>query len=51
MPEGDWVEVNADGTMEEVQAEVRRRVEEVRASAKLDKPVQRLWEDELVFGP
>ncbi|BGP53789.1 hypothetical protein JCM8202_005562 [Rhodotorula sphaerocarpa] len=51
MPEGDWVEVNADGTMEEVQAEVRRRVEEVRASAKLDKPVQRLWEDELVSGP
>lgn len=46
MPEGEWIEVDADRAMEDVHQELVSRVDTVLESKKLDAPVQRLWEDE-----
>ncbi|KAG0660836.1 Thymidylate kinase [Rhodotorula mucilaginosa] len=46
MPEGEWIEVDADQAMEDVHREIVSRVDTVLDSNKLDAPVQRLWEDE-----
>lgn len=46
MPEGEWVEVDADRGMDEVHADLLHRVEALLKCEKLNKPVQKLWEDE-----
>lgn len=46
MPEGEWIEVDADRAMEDVHQELVSRVSTVLESKKLDAPVQRLWDDE-----
>ncbi|GAA5978405.1 hypothetical protein JCM10908_004341 [Rhodotorula pacifica] len=46
MPEGEWVEVDADRGVEEVHATIAARVDSVFKGQKLDEPVQKLWEEE-----
>ncbi|CEQ39815.1 SPOSA6832_01372, partial [Sporobolomyces salmonicolor] len=46
MDDGVWNVVDADRTVDAVEADVRARVEAVLASARLDGDVKRLWDDE-----
>lgn len=43
MPEGDWIEIDADRGMEEVQADIAGRVEAVLRGSRVEEPVQQLW--------
>ncbi|GAA5862170.1 hypothetical protein JCM3774_004807 [Rhodotorula dairenensis] len=48
MPDGEWVEVDADRGMDEVHSELLQSVEALLLDEKLDEPARKLWEDEEV---